>query len=86
MDLDERIQDNHLNSHQTIQKAHEIKKVYKKRYDYELSITAQKQSNNIQMHKYRIDNSLIRSIGFETKWNLKTGINDFFHFLENNNI
>jgi UDP-glucose 4-epimerase len=66
--------------------AHEIKKVYKKRYDYELSITAQKQSNNIQMHKYRIDNSLIRSIGFETKWNLKTGINDFFHFLENNNI
>ena len=38
------------------------------------------------MRKYIIDNSLIRSIGFETKWNLETGINELFDFLENNNI
>jgi UDP-glucose 4-epimerase len=35
---------------------------------------------------YQIDNSLIRSIGFEPKWSLNDGINDLFDFLEGKKV
>lgn len=35
---------------------------------------------------YEIDNSLIRSIGFEPKWSLNDGINDLFDFLEGKKV
>ena len=65
--------------------AQTIKNVYKKRYTTDLVVTAQKSINNSQSSKYNIDTSLIRSIGFETKWDLETGIDELFDFLEKNN-
>lgn len=62
--------------------AQKIKSVFVDRYGIELSITAAERKNNSPAPLYRIDNSLIRSIGFEPQWNLEAGINDLFDFLE----
>lgn len=62
--------------------AQKIKSVFVYRYGIELPITAVERKNNGQNPTYKIDNSLIRSIGFEPQWDLETGINDLFDFLE----
>jgi nucleoside-diphosphate-sugar epimerase len=65
--------------------AQKIKAVFAYRYGIELPITAAECKNDIETPKYELDNSLIRSIGFESKCSLETGINDLFYFLEQNN-
>lgn len=62
--------------------AQKIKNVFVDRYGVELSITAAERKENSLNPIYKIDNSLIRSIGFEPQWNLEAGINDLFGFLE----
>lgn len=58
-----------------------IKEVFFMRYAKTLEIKKGETSKVIQP-LYEIDNSLIRSIGFEPKWSLEMGINDLFDFLE----
>ncbi|MGG7035220.1 MAG: NAD-dependent epimerase/dehydratase family protein [Flavobacterium sp.] len=68
-----------------MQIAEKINTIYSQRYGKILSIkTAEGKSNTIAF-AYKIDNRLIRSIGFEPKWSLEAGINDFFDYLEQNN-
>jgi len=63
--------------------AEKIKEIYLDRYNVELNITKAKSENTVaKKNPYKIDNSLIRSIGFESKWTLEMGINDLFDFLE----
>ena len=62
--------------------AHKIKAVFLNRYGIELSIKSAKSVSSVTSKKYVLDNSLIRSIGFEVKWSLEDGINELFDFLE----
>jgi nucleoside-diphosphate-sugar epimerase len=66
--------------------AQKIKSVFVDRYGIELAITATERKNNALNPIYKIDNSLIQSIGFETQWNLEAGINDLFDFLEKKTV
>jgi UDP-glucose 4-epimerase len=65
--------------------AQKIKAVFFNRYNVELSIKAAESTSSPKINKYVLDNSLLKSIGFETKWSLEDGINDLFDFLEQNN-
>ncbi|MFV8372644.1 NAD-dependent epimerase/dehydratase family protein [Flavobacterium sp. LB2P6] len=65
--------------------AEKIKAVFMSRYCIELQISAAERKNKTETKRYRLDNSLIRSIGFEPKWSLEDGINDLFDYLERNN-
>lgn len=65
--------------------AQKIKAVYSDRYGKELSIKAAEHKNNAVTQAYKIDNSLITSIGFNPKWSLEDGINDLFEYIERNN-
>jgi nucleoside-diphosphate-sugar epimerase len=62
--------------------AEKIKTVFAERYDVTLPITVGTPKNDLVPTKYKIDNSLILSIGFEPKWSLEDGINDLFEYLE----
>ena len=64
--------------------AQKIKKVFLERYNLDLPITAKKSANSLKPVRYKLDNSLVRSLGFELKWSLEAGINDLFDFLEIN--
>jgi nucleoside-diphosphate-sugar epimerase len=59
-----------------------IKNVFATRYNIELPITAAERKSDIETVKYKIDNSLIRSVGFEPQWSIEDGINDLFDYLE----
>ena len=62
--------------------AEKIKAVFATRYQMELQIiTTDRKGDNTRV-KYNIDNSLIRSIGFEPSWDIEDGINDLFDFFE----
>jgi UDP-glucose 4-epimerase len=65
--------------------AKKIKIIFAKRYDKQIEIDTIKTNSNIKPVKYKLDNNLIHSIGFEQQWNLERGINDLFDFLEKNN-
>lgn len=62
--------------------AEKIKNVFARRYSIELPITAAERKSDTETIKYKIDNSLIRSVGFEPQWSLEDGINDLFDYLE----
>lgn len=62
--------------------ANKIKIVFANRYRIELPIYSANRISNDATLKYTIDNSLIRSIGFELQWTLEDGINDLFDYLE----
>lgn len=68
-----------------IEIALKIKEVYFDRYGKKLEIK-KKLGSNEEKPRYKIENSLIKGIGFKPKWNLEMGINDLFDFLENNNL
>jgi nucleoside-diphosphate-sugar epimerase len=61
-----------------------IKKVFKQRYNIELQVITGEPQNDSKPKKYKFDNSLILSIGFEPKLSLKDGINDLFDYFEKN--
>ena len=61
-----------------------IKSIFFERYSIDLPITAAKPDSRDGVGKYLLDNSLIKSIGFEPEWSLEAGINDLFDFLELN--
>lgn len=65
--------------------AKKIKAVFASRYGIELPISAAEQKNKTEAKRYQLDNSLIRSIGFESKSSLEDGINNLFDYLEHNN-
>ncbi len=71
--------------------AHIVKKVFKERYQKEISIHLPDNciSNNPNKYKnkkrYHFDTSRIESLGFKAKTSLSTGINDLFDYLENLN-
>ncbi|CAM4082903.1 NAD(P)-dependent oxidoreductase [Flavobacterium sinopsychrotolerans] len=65
--------------------AKKIKAVFAIRYGIELPISATDQKNKTESKRYQLDNSLIRSIGFEFKLSLEDGINNLFDYLEHNN-
>lgn len=65
--------------------AKKIKNIFAHRYGVALPIKASERKKNLDTSIYKIDNSLIRSIGFEPKWSLEDGINDLFDYLEQNN-
>ena len=65
--------------------AKKIKAVFAIRYGIELPISATDQKNKTELKRYQLDNSLIRSIGFEFKLSLEDGINNLFDYLEHNN-
>ena len=68
-----------------IEIAEKIKAVFVSRYGIELQISAAERKNKTETKRYQLDNSLIRSIGFEPNWSLEDGINDLFDYLEHNN-
>lgn len=61
-----------------------IKIVFEQRYGVQLPIIAAEPKSN-SVPAYQLDNSLIRSIGFEIKWSVEDGINDLFDYIERNN-
>lgn len=65
--------------------AEKVKKVFAHRYELDLSIKAKEPKKQAETTKYELNNSLIRSIGFETKIPLEDGINELFDYLEHNN-
>lgn len=65
--------------------AQKIKAVFFVRYGIKLPIIAAKRESDVEIKKYLLDNSLVRSIGFEAKWSLEDGINNLFEYLEQNN-
>lgn len=62
--------------------AKKIKVVFLERYGVEISITTVNPGSILDINKYLLDNSRIKSIGFEPKWSLEMGINGVFDFLE----
>jgi len=62
-----------------------IQQVYKNIYHEVLPIKALRLKSNLVSGTYTIDNSLIRSIGYESQWTLEQGITDLFNYLEKNN-
>lgn len=62
--------------------AQKIRAVFLERYGIELPITVAKPTSGVGSSKYLLDNSLIKSIGFELQWSLEAGINELFDFLE----
>ncbi|MCC9071721.1 NAD(P)-dependent oxidoreductase [Flavobacterium sp. F-65] len=62
--------------------AEKIKKVFAERYNIELPIKVTEQNKNSKTMIYKLDNSLICSIGFEPKLSLEDGINDLFEYLQ----
>ena len=66
--------------------AEKIKLVFAQRYGVELPIEAAEKINKIEAKRYQLDNSLIRSIGFESKLSIEDGINNLFDYLEHNNV
>lgn len=62
-----------------------VQEVYVQRFGKELRIVAAV-GVNPPPSPYQMDNSLIRSIGFEPKWSLNDGINDLFDFLEGKKV
>jgi nucleoside-diphosphate-sugar epimerase len=69
-------------THSIMDIAQMVKSVYTLRYGIDISINAKKRSKDIQTSKYKIDNSLIRSIGFKPEVPLEEGINKIFEYLE----
>jgi UDP-glucose 4-epimerase len=72
--------------------AHEIKEIFNKRYRKEIEIilpdnSVSKDSGKYRnMEKYSIDIKKIKSIGFQQKTKLDTGLNELFDFLEKHEI
>jgi nucleoside-diphosphate-sugar epimerase len=64
--------------------AKKIKAIFSERYGMELPITKKEEKNEKLNIKFKLDNSLIKSIGFESTWSLEDGINDLFNYLEEN--
>ncbi|MFC0776743.1 NAD-dependent epimerase/dehydratase family protein [Flavobacterium sp. HJSW_4] len=62
--------------------AKKIKEVFAQRYGVDLELITAEKKNSSKQIIYQLDNSLIRSIGFETQWSLNDGINDLFDYLE----
>lgn len=67
-----------------IEIAEKIKEVFTNRYGIRITIKVAEQKNNLQTGVYKIDNTLISTLGFKTKWSLEDGINDLFDYLELN--
>lgn len=64
--------------------AEKIKTVFACRYGIELTILSTERMNKAETKRYKLDNSVIRSIGFRPNWSLEAGINDLFNYLECN--
>ena len=62
-----------------------VQEVYAQRFGKKLPIISADGGSSLPS-TYQIDNSLIRSIGFEPKWSLNDGINDLFDFLEGKKV
>ncbi|WP_185146667.1 NAD-dependent epimerase/dehydratase family protein [Chryseobacterium sp.] len=63
-----------------------IKNIFFKRYGNVINITAPVGKNaSPSSSRYKIDNSKVRSIGFEPDWDLEAGINDLFDYFERKN-
>lgn len=62
-----------------------IQQVYKDIYHEVLPIKALRLNTNLVSGTYTIDNSLIRSIGYESQWTLEQGIADLFNYFEKYN-
>ncbi|OXA71474.1 hypothetical protein B0A67_11795 [Flavobacterium aquidurense] len=61
-----------------------IKEIYSIRYAYKLTIIAQPLSEGKKQQYFKINNDLVRSIGFEPTWSIEKGINELFDFFEKN--
>jgi UDP-glucose 4-epimerase len=61
------------------------KKIKRLRREYRATDSAAEQKSKTESKRYQLDNSLIRSIGFEFKSSLEDGINNLFDYLEHNN-
>lgn len=61
-----------------------IKETFSKRYAEELTIISKPLSDDKMQESFKINNDLIRSIGFEPIWSLEKGINELFDFFEKN--
>ena len=68
--------------------AHMVKSIYKKRYDYDIHISLPNGNNSkspekyIKSKRYIVNNNKLKSLGFEPKTDLETGINEIFEYLE----
>ncbi|WP_264535061.1 NAD-dependent epimerase/dehydratase family protein [Flavobacterium sp. N1736] len=65
--------------------AEKVEKVFAQRYGLklpiEVTVSGQKEES-LKATNYKIDNSLICSIGFKPKWSLEDGINDLLDYLQ----
>lgn len=61
-----------------------IQQVYLVRYGSTLEIISAAAIKKMKPLPHKIDNSLLRSVGFEPKWSLEKGINELFDNLEQN--
>ncbi|MCK8141459.1 NAD(P)-dependent oxidoreductase [Flavobacterium sp. I-SCBP12n] len=66
-----------------IEIAEKIKQVFLSRYGVVLPIKA-REDNSTKATNYKIDNTLIRSTGFNLEWSLDDGLNELFDNLERN--
>lgn len=66
--------------------AERIKKVFLQRYDIELPVITATEKKELKSQAYHLDNSLVRSIGFNPKWTLEDGIKDLFDFFQKNEL
>lgn len=64
--------------------AEKIKDVFASRYGILLKITSGVNNNNNVPKRYKLENSLIRNIGFVPEYSIEKGINEIFDYLEQN--
>lgn len=62
-----------------------VQQVYNNKYNKLLPIKTATLKNSLIKGRFKIDNTLIKSIGFEPKWTLEQGIIDLFNYFERNN-
>ena len=62
-----------------------VQEIYASRYGVTLPLAAKPAVNGNKQQPYIINNSLLRSLGFEPEWSLERGINDLFDYLEKAN-
>lgn len=62
--------------------AYKISDVFNARYNMRIPVITSSNTINKKQEDYIIDNTKLKSIGFQSEWTIEEGINDIFDFLE----
>jgi len=61
-----------------------VQQIYEERYGITVPISAKPLVDQKKTDTYHLNNSLIKSIGFNSQWSMDKGIHELFDYLENN--